>query len=67
MSAILVSVDVAVVDVAVKFEATTCPTTDSGAYGDEVPMPMRLPERTNVLPEISSAAVLVVETAPIKT
>ena len=28
-----------VVDVATKFCATTCPATESFAYGDEVPMP----------------------------
>jgi hypothetical protein len=32
------NVDVAVV-VAVKYEPTICPTTDSGAYGEDVPMP----------------------------
>ena len=31
--------DVAVVDVALKYSPTTCPTTESGAYGDEVPNP----------------------------
>ena len=33
------NVDVAVVDVAEKFVATTFPTTDSVAYGDVVPIP----------------------------
>ena len=34
-----VNVEVAVVEVAVKCEATTSPTTDNLAYGEVVPMP----------------------------
>ncbi len=34
-----VNVDTCVVDVAVKFAATTSLTTESFAYGEDVPMP----------------------------
>ena len=38
------SVEVAVVEVAVKYSDTVCPTTDNAAYGEEVPMPRFPPE-----------------------
>src|SRR3990167_7887939 len=58
------NVDVAVVEVAWKYSATTGPTTESFAYGDVVPMPT-LPEEFQIpepgkyaLPDIVSAVVL---------
>src|SRR3989344_2630272 len=54
------NVEVAVVDVAWKYSATTGPTTDSFAYGDVVPMPtFPLPVMTNrsVVPRAVDEAI----------
>src|SRR3989344_2218614 len=64
---ILLNVLVAVVDVAVKFAATTSPTTLNLAYGDVVPMP-KLPEMYPVVVLGSNQkGAVVVEDAPMVT
>ncbi len=47
----LMNVEVAVV-VAVKYAPTTSPTTESFAYGDEVPIPRLLLRKTRPVPEV---------------